>query len=141
MAIVDKRNKGQGTFILPLYWFMTYRTFSTGTMCTNHKQFPIELKVDKTANKKILEIGNFRFATFEELTLVFWHDRHDVYSLSSMHSRSVETILKMPKGSKEKVPTPCPSSVCDYNQFMGGVDLADQHLSYYSLTQRRTIKW
>ena len=110
-------------------------TFSTGTMCTNHKHFPIELKVDKKANKNILEIGNFRLATFEELTLVLWHDCHDVYVLSSMHSRSVETILKRPKGSKEKVPTPCPSSVCDYNQFMDGIDLADQHLSYYSLTQ------
>lgn len=24
---------------------------------------------------------------------------------------------------------------------MGGVDLTDQHLSYYSLSNRRTIKW
>ena len=38
-------------------------TFSTGTMCTNWKQFPIELKVDKKANKNTLEIGNFCFAT------------------------------------------------------------------------------
>ena len=24
---------------------------------------------------------------------------------------------------------------------MGGVDLTDQHLSYYSLTTRRSVKW
>ena len=58
-----------------------------------------------------------------------------------MHNRSVGTVLKRHKGGKEKVPIPCPTVVSDYNQFMGGVDLAVQHLSYYSLTQRRTIKW
>ena len=40
-----------------------------------------------------------------------------------------------------KKPIPCPTAVYNYNQFMGGVDLVDQNLSYYSLTLRRTIKW
>ena len=31
--------------------------------------------------------------------------------------------------------------IADYNQNMGGVDLTDQYLSYYSLTTRRTLKW
>ena len=50
-------------------------------------------------------------------------------------------VMKRPKGGREKVPIPCPTAVYDYNQFMGGVDLVDQNLSYYSLTLRRTIKW
>ena len=37
------------------------------------------------------------------------------------------------KGSCDKAPIPCPTATVDYNQFMGGVDLANQHLSYYSL--------
>ncbi len=49
--------------------------------------------------------------------------------------------MKRPKGGRDKVPIPCPTAIRDYNQFMGGVDLTDQQLSYYSLTQRRTIKW
>ena len=124
-----------------VYDLLQKGTFSAGTIRTNRKQFPNELKVDKKAKKNVLEVGNYRFATYEDLTLVLWHDRRDVYLLSSMHSMSVETVLKRPKGGKEKVPVPCPTSICDYNQFMGGVDLADQQLSYYSLTQRKTIKW
>ena len=30
--------------------------------------------------------------------------------------------------------TPCLTVISDYNQYMGGVDLTDQHFSYYSLT-------
>ena len=29
----------------------------------------------------------------------------------------------------------------DYNQHMGGVDLTDQHISYYSMSGRKTVKW
>ena len=64
---------------------------------------------------------------------VLWRDRHDVHVLSSMHNRSIQTVMKRPKGGREKVPIPCPTAVYDYNQFMGGVDLVGQYLSYYSL--------
>ena len=30
--------------------------------------------------------------------------------------------------------------ISDYNQFMGGVDLADQHMCYY-LVGRKNMKW
>ena len=72
---------------------------------------------------------------------MLWRDRRDVYVLSSMHNRSVQTVMKRPKGGWEKVPIPCPTAVYDYNQLMGGVDLVDQHLSYYSLMPQRMIKW
>ena len=98
-------------------------------------------KWTKKTKTNVLEIGNFRFATFENLTAVLWRDRRDVHALSSIHNRSVQMVMKRPKGGCEKVPIPCPTAVYDYNQFMGGVDLVDQNLSYYSLTLRRTIKW
>ena len=49
--------------------------------------------------------------------------------------------MKRPKGSHEERPIPCPTMIADYNMYMGGVDLTDQHLSYYSMTTRRTIQW
>ena len=113
-------------------------TYSTGTICPNRKNFPEDSKVDK---KNVLEIGNFRFATFNDLTVVLWRDRRDVFVLSSMHSRSVDTVMKRPQGERDKKAIPCPTSIRNYNLFMSGVDLADQQLSYYSLTQKRTIKW
>ena len=52
--------------------------------------------------------------------------------MSTMHETTAELIEKHPNGSKEKRPMPCPKSIVDYNKFMGGVDLADQMLTYYS---------
>ena len=124
-----------------VYDLLKKGTSAARTIWSNRKNFPEALKVDKKVKTNMLEIGNFRFATFEDLTPVLWRDRHDVYALSSIHNRSVQTAMMRPKGGREKVPIPCPTPVYDYNQFMGGVDLVDQHLSYYSLTLRRTIKW
>ena len=42
---------------------------------------------------------------------------------------------------RDKQPLPCPNIIDDYNQYMGGVDLTDQHLSYYTMTNRCTLKW
>lgn len=75
------------------------------------------------------------------LTAVWWHDRRDVYALSTMHNESVVTVSKRPKGCQDKQPLPCPSVIADYNQYMSRVDLTDQHLAYYTMTNRRTLKW
>ena len=88
-----------------------------------------------------MDPGSFRFATAGHLTAVWWRDRRDVYALSTMHNKSVVNVLKRPKGSRKKQPLPCPTIIDDYNQYMGGVDLIDQHLSYYTMTKRRSLKW
>ena len=86
---------------------------------------------------------SYRFASSSthNLTAVWWKDRKDVFVMSTLHKTAVEEVMKRPKGAKEKKSTPCPSMIVDYNQNMGGVDLTDQYLSYYSLTTRRTLKW
>ena len=76
-----------------------------------------------------------------KVVAVWWKDRRDVMALSTMHNTSASIIMKRPKGCHEKRPIPCPTIITDYNQYMGGVDLMDQHLSYYSMTTRRTLKW
>lgn len=112
-------------------------TYCTGTVRTNRKNFPKALKLDRKH-----PMGSFRFATCRKakLTATWWRDRRDVYVMSTMHNLSATTILKRPKGEHEKKPTPCPTAIVDY-KWMGGVDLADQLLSYYSMTNRRTLKW
>ena len=59
--------------------------------------------------------------------------------LSTAHNTSDEVAMKRFKESRDKQPLPCPSCVSDYNcyVYMGGVELADQYISYYSLTLRR----
>ena len=70
-----------------------------------------------------------------------WHDRRDVTFLSTIHSWSVVDVQKRPKGITETEHIPCPTAIVEYNYCMNGVDIADQHLSYYSLTKRKTTKW
>lgn len=113
-------------------------TYSAGTVRPNRKGFPPDLKPSGSAVP-----GNMRFGTASEgrLTAVWWFDRRDVLALSTMHNTSATVVLKRPKGSREKQPIPCPTIISKYNAYMGGVDLMDQHLSYYSMSTRRTLKW
>ncbi len=62
-------------------------TFSVGTIRSNRKNFPEDLKVDKKTGTNVLEIGHLRFATFEDLTAVLWRDRRDVYVLSAINAQ------------------------------------------------------
>lgn len=108
---------------------------------------PTEKISQKSLSQATVNPGTFRFATSKlpstlgELVAVWWRDRRDVLAMSTMHNTSVTTVMKRPKGSTDKRPIPCPTIIADYNTYMGGVDLTDQHLSYYSMTNRRTLKW
>lgn len=81
-----------------------------------------------------LDVGQYHFARCGQMITVLWHDHRDVCLLSMAHNQSAGIVIKRPKGSREKVPIPCPTCVVDYNSFMGGVDLTDQYINYYSLT-------
>ena len=121
----------------PLKELLENGTWACGTIPQNRKDFPPALCVSEGSH---LKAGEFQFATSGQITLVHWYNRRDVYVMSTMHGTTAELIEKRPKGSKEKRPIPCPTSIVDYNKFMGGVDLADQILTYYSLTKHRVLK-
>jgi len=91
---------------------------------------------------KTLQVGSYRFATIpkDNLTAVWWKDRRDVYLMSTLHRKAVQTVMNRQKGAKDKTQMPCPAMIVDYNQNMGGVDLTDQHLSNYALGTRKTQK-
>ena len=65
-----------------------------------------------------------------EMVAVWWHDRREVFVVSTMHNTSATTVMEWPKGGHEKRPLSCPTMINDSN----GIDLTDQHLSYYSVT-------
>ena len=120
--------------------------YCTGTVRSTRKHFPGDL-IPSGAN---IDTGSFRFAVTKlstetgnlgEIVAVWWRDRRDVPVMNTMHNTSATTVMKRPKGGRDKRPLPCPSMIDDYNMYMGGVDLTDQHLSYYSMTMRRTKKW
>ena len=89
--------------------------FATGTIISNRRHFPEGLKA-----VNLHEVGSYRFAVCDKMMACVWHDRRNVTMLSTMHNTSVTTVLKRPKGKKDKQLLPCPSCIADYNEFMGG---------------------
>ena len=103
--------------------------------CPGHKNSQKKSYSQERSQDKIQKSSD------EKIVAIWWRECCDVFLLSTMHNNSADTVLKCPKGSREKKYIPCPVAIIDYNNHMGGVDLMDQHLSYYSPTTRRTIKW
>lgn len=109
------------------------KTLASGTVRTNRRHFPAELKDATTPSR-----GDSKFLFHNSTTACRWHDNKDVYCLSTIFGDSLTTVKRQVE--KEKKDVSCPQIVADYNQYMGGVDLADQAMCYYSIG-RKTLKW
>ena len=59
-----------------------------------------------------------------------------MYAMSTFIGEELTTVKRRGAtiGSREDVI--CPEIIADYNQFMGGVDLADHFISYYSVGRK-----
>jgi hypothetical protein len=72
---------------------------------------------------------------------ICWMDKKPVRVLSTKHDGSMIEIERMKKGGhgqREKIMKP--ECICEYNQYMSGVDRLDQTISYYPCT-RKSYKW
>ncbi|KAM3850276.1 piggyBac transposable element-derived protein 4-like [Diretmus argenteus] len=90
------------------------------------------------------ERGSVRWIREEPLLFVKWMDTRAVSMCSTIHSVSAgDTVQRRVKGEDGRwtmKEIPCPTPIIAYNQNMGGVDLSDQLLQYYS-THRRNNRW
>ena len=83
----------------------------------------------KTKNTEAYQKGESSFLKHNNLTVMRWRDKRDLFALSTFHGNSVED--DMPRK---------PEIILSYNQFMNGVHRNDQLLTYYSLNVK-SIKW
>ena len=60
-----------------------------------------------------------------------WMDRKVVTVMSTTSQPDGGSVLRQQKDGT-RIPVPCPLSIIDYNNFMGGVDRGDQVRGYYS---------
>ncbi|KAL3991578.1 ATP-dependent RNA helicase DDX56/DBP9 [Sarotherodon galilaeus] len=76
--------------------------------------------------------GSVRWIREGPLVFVKWMDTREVSVCSTIHPAfSGETATRE---------IPCPTPIMAYNKNMGGVDLSDQLIQYYS-THRKTARW
>lgn len=69
--------------------------------------------------EKKLKEGEVTFLSSDNLLVMKWKDKKDVYMLSTMHT---EEFVNVPKRYRKKKIVQKPSCVCDYNKFMRIVD-------------------
>ena len=65
------------------------------------------------------------------IVCIVWHDKRNVRVISSNSQPRFTTVPPHVKGRVQEIE--CTESVVHYNKHMGGVDLADQNRSYYSV--------
>ena len=116
-------------------YLLANNTYCCGTIRTNRKFLPTNLKTDKE-----LQRGEFDSRVSNHGISIFkWMDNKSVTFVSNFHGTEVSSITRRQKdGSKKQFS--CPEAVYDYNKSMGGVDKADFYCSIYG-TSRKNVKW
>lgn len=107
-------------------------TFACGTVRQNRRGLA---KAVTTAKLRVRNECVFR--RNESLLLFRWLEKKPVTMLSSIHSAQMVETGKVNREGERIVK---PSAIVDYCSLMGGVDLNDQLLTYYSFL-RKSMKW
>ena len=110
-------------------------TLCSGTLRVNRKNFPQCLK---PSTMSLGPRGSVAFAYHNNITVVRWKDTRDVFAISTAYSDTMTVVKRCVDNVVQEVM--CPEIIRDYNAFMGGVDLADQVICYYSMG-RKSMKW
>ena len=75
--------------------------------------------------------GDSRSLQSGNLTATLWLDKRVVTVLSTASQPNETSTVKRKQQDGRKADVPCPSSVVNYNKYMGGVDRNDQLRKYY----------
>lgn len=123
------------TSIILLERLKTENTFACGTIRANRKGTPPNLIKDSEIARGDFD---YRFST-SGIGIFKWHDNKAVHFATNYHGNEITSVQRTMKAGS-KLTTKCPPVVKDYNNFMGGVDLADRYRSLYNV-DRKSNKW
>ena len=107
-----------------------------GTVRLNRRGLPEAIKSQSRMNK-----GDVQSVTENGLLSMKWMDKRAVTMISTIHEDSmVSTPRRSRFADHGREVVQKPQCVVEYNHNMGGVDLSDQMVTYYSFSHR-TVKW
>ena len=88
--------------------------------------------------------GTIRWIRDRDLLFVKWMDTREVSLCSTIHpvysGDIVQRWCKAREGRQEKIPVARPTTVTEYNRYMGGVDTSDQMIGTNSV-HHKTRRW
>ena len=121
--------------------------FVTGTIMKN--RIPSEVIVPKSSQTfKRMERGDFKRHTYsymlngkrEKVGLICWKDRDMVYCVSNeANTQEIDSCVRRSKFGLQTLNRP--RMISEYNQFMGGVDLADMRRLHCNSTVMCQNRW
>ena len=82
--------------------------------------------------------GHSTFQRKSDITVHVWTDKRLVQLVSMSHYRTIMNAGR--KGKRTALEIKASYTVFQYNEFMMGVDMADNYFRYYSVL-RNTVKW
>ncbi len=120
---------------------------NNGSSGINEQNTSNEYEEDQQYNKPIFIHGTL---------VACWMDNRMVFCVSTVHriGQTIKRCIRKPRvtpknkahvdkvwGDKGKMHIEIPRLIDDYNHWMGGVDLSDQHISYYHPNLRCRRNW
>ncbi|XDV34811.1 hypothetical protein PO909_004929 [Leuciscus waleckii] len=149
MSLVDKKFFGSGYHVYMDNFYtspkllkdlLSLKYGACGTYRDYRKDSP--QNAENSLTKKSAR-GSIRWIRDGPLVFVKWMDTREVSVCSTIHpAYTGDTVQRRVKETEAwSLKTfPCPTPIIAYNQHMGGVDLSDQLLQYYT-AQHKTLKW
>ena len=115
--------------------------YCTGTVRAQRRNFPPDLK--DVVKRGLASRGDRMTRQEGNVCVTVWQDSRPVTFMSSGHNPVHTTVVRRKKGDGSVVNVDCPECVYDYNQYMGGVDKADQFRKYYHVRvkSRKSYKY
>ncbi|XP_068094476.1 piggyBac transposable element-derived protein 4-like [Hyperolius riggenbachi] len=107
-----------------------HKTDTYGTVRANRREMPSAFAKQK------LKTGDIAAWQKGKTLALRWRDKKDVCLLSTVHDTS--TVPTRTRGGKDIVK---PQVVVDYNHTMGGVDKADQAVTFYPAVRKQQKKY
>lgn len=113
---------------------------ATGTLRTDRlKKCP--LPSDNVLMKEGRGTSTYQCDTNSSLAVLKWYDNKCVHLCSNYSNPcAISTVQRWDKVQRKHVKIDCPNTVKEYNESMGGVDLADMLISLYR-TSIKTRRW
>lgn len=121
----------------------TKKVLACGTIRANRKGFPKDLVITSAMEKR-LNRGDCSWRSHGNLVAMAWYDKRPVYLISTIHppeSVGAQTTVQRRSQAGPRKEIPCPPAQCAYQEYMGGVDLADQILQSFSVIRKSRKAW
>ncbi|XP_067283810.1 piggyBac transposable element-derived protein 4-like [Pseudorasbora parva] len=150
MSLMNKSSLGSGYNVYVDNFYTSPKLFmdlysmnfgACGTYRDNRRGCP---RTTTNAMTKKDPRGTIRWIRDGPLVFVKWMDTREVSVCSTIHpafsGNTVQRRVRTQDGGWDTKSIPCPTPVTEYNKHMGGVDLSDQLIQYYSV-HHKTMRW